>query len=163
VIVDEFSGNVALGLAQMLGEAGKEVDLVTIAPMVGAFAPIALDLPSPIYSKLAKAGVRFVPSATVTEITREGVGIADVWSGETRTIPADTVILNMMRKSDDQLYFALKDEGLATRRIGDSLAPRQVDEAVYEGLELGVYFDSPDGLPDLLHYGPKTVAHKATA
>jgi hypothetical protein len=48
----------------------------------------------------------------------------------------------MMRTSDAGLYHALKDEGISVKRIGDAVAPRQVDEAVYEGMELGLDFDT---------------------
>jgi hypothetical protein len=39
----------------------------------------------------------------------------------------------MLRTSDDALYHQLKARGLPVRRIGDCVAPREVDDAVLEG------------------------------
>jgi len=39
----------------------------------------------------------------------------------------------MLRTSDDALYLKLKARGLPVRRIGDCVAPREVDDAVLEG------------------------------
>jgi len=43
------------------------------------------------------------------------------------------VVLAMLRTSDDALYLELKARGLPVRRIGDCVAPREVDDAVLEG------------------------------
>jgi hypothetical protein len=53
--------------------------------------------------------------------------------GPIEQVAADTVVLSMLRTSDDALYHQLKARGLLVRRIGDCVAPREVDDAVLEG------------------------------
>jgi 2,4-dienoyl-CoA reductase-like NADH-dependent reductase (Old Yellow Enzyme family)/threonine dehydrogenase-like Zn-dependent dehydrogenase len=138
VLIDDVGDVAALALAQLLGEAGKEVHIVTMGRYVGMAAESTFDPPEIRYPALLACGVRFAPSTTVEAITDEGVSVVDVWTHEARTIPADTVVVNLLRKPNDELYRALRDEGLPVRRIGDCVAPRRVDEAVYEGMELGL-------------------------
>jgi hypothetical protein len=138
-----------MGIAEFLGLRGKQVALVTIAPMTGAWAPIALDQPVIVFPKLVKAGVEMIEQATITEITADTVEIAQIWTGAARRLPASSVVMNMLRTGDAGLYHELKADGVNVRRIGDAVAPRAVDEAVYEGMELGMEFDT--GLPTYVH------------
>jgi hypothetical protein len=47
------------------------------------------------------------------------------------------VVLATGRKAADGLYFALKDTGVDVHRIGDCVAPRGLDHAIYEGYVAG--------------------------
>jgi 2,4-dienoyl-CoA reductase-like NADH-dependent reductase (Old Yellow Enzyme family) len=149
VVIDEFAYNIGMGIAEFLGLRGKKVALVTIAPITGAWAPIALDQPIIVFPKLVKAGVEMIEQATITEITADTVEIAQIWTGAIRRLPAASLIMNMLRTGDARLYHELKADGVNVRRIGDAVAPRAVDEAVYEGMELGMEFDT--GLPTYVH------------
>ena len=71
--------------------------------------------------------------------------MVDVWSQEARTAEFDSVVVNMLRKPNDGLYLELRERGVPVRRIGDAVAPRRVDEAIYEGFELGMEVDSLAG------------------
>jgi 2,4-dienoyl-CoA reductase-like NADH-dependent reductase (Old Yellow Enzyme family)/thioredoxin reductase len=141
VLIDDEGGVSALGVAQLLGEAGKEVHIVTMAPFVGGSATTTFDVPSIYYPALVECGVKFSPNTTVEAITDTGVSVVDIWTHEARTIPADTVVVNLLRKPHDELYLALRAEGIPVKRIGDCVAPRRIDEAVYEGMELGLQVD----------------------
>jgi 2,4-dienoyl-CoA reductase-like NADH-dependent reductase (Old Yellow Enzyme family)/thioredoxin reductase len=141
VIIDDFGDAAALGAAQLLGELGKEVHLVTMAPYVGARLMTTFEAPAIAYPALARCGVRLAASTTVESISDREVAVVDIWTREARTIAADTVVVNLLRKPEDGLYLALREAGVAVRRIGDCVAPRQVDEAIYEGMELGIQLD----------------------
>ena len=43
----------------------------------------------------------------------------------------------MLRVADDALHRELAAAGIAATRIGDCLAPREVDDAIYEGVAHG--------------------------
>jgi 2,4-dienoyl-CoA reductase-like NADH-dependent reductase (Old Yellow Enzyme family)/thioredoxin reductase len=138
VIIDDFGNPDALGAAQLLGDAGRQVHIVTMSPFVGGGAMTTFDAPAIYYSALASCGVELTPSTTVQEITGDGVSVVDVWTQEARVIPADTVVVSLLRKPHDALYHELRDEDIPVRRIGDCVAPRRIDEAIYEGMELGI-------------------------
>ena len=40
----------------------------------------------------------------------------------------------MRREPDDALYRELRDSGQHVRRIGDCVAPREVDDAIFEAV-----------------------------
>jgi len=86
---------------------------------------------------LTEAGVTILGQSVVDRIETGSVDIRSVWGGAERSLEADTVILSMMRRSDDSLHRSLTARGIAATRIGDCLAPREVDDAIYEGFAEG--------------------------
>jgi hypothetical protein len=83
--------------------------------------------------RAAAAGIAMRASTTVERIATGEVTLRSTLGGPTEVLAADTVVLAMLRSSDDALYLQLKVRGLAVRRIGDCVAPREVDDAVLEG------------------------------
>jgi len=75
----------------------------------------------------------------VSEIVDGTAVIAEVWGGDAQhCVPIDSIVLNMQRFPRRSLFDELEQrfEG-EIHRIGDSLAPRRVDEAIYEGEKTG--------------------------
>jgi pyruvate/2-oxoglutarate dehydrogenase complex dihydrolipoamide dehydrogenase (E3) component len=136
VIVDEHGDHAALGLAVMLANAGRSVELVTHQLFAGGRMAVTMDIPF-VYPMLASAGVRLTPQSFVDRIDQAEVTITSMWGGDSRTAAADTVILNMGRSSDTTLFSALADAGVQARRIGDCRVPREVDDSIYEGERCG--------------------------
>ena len=56
----------------------------------------------------------------------------------------DTVVLATGQKANDELYFALKGTVENLHRIGDCVAPRKLDHAIYEGELAGRELWSPE-------------------
>lgn len=135
IIVDDTGGIVPLGLAQLLADRGRDVEIVTSKLHAGTEIIGTWELPY-VLPAVLNAGVRISAQAYLESIGPDSVRIASLW-GETepRTVAADTVILTQLRISDDALHHALKAERPAyeLHAIGDCLAPREVDDAVYEG------------------------------
>lgn len=142
LIIDDFGDTTAMGIAQLLADAGHQVEIATMAPLIGGQAMLTFDAPSIVYPSLAKAGVKFSPSTTVQSIDAGAATLIDVWSQEARTAEFDSIVVNMLRKPEDALYLELRGRGVPVRRIGDCVAPRRVDEAIYEGFELGMEVES---------------------
>ena len=155
VLIDDVGGASALGLALMLAQAGREVHIVTVAPFVGAEATTTYDAPAYYIPALARAGVRFLASTTVVAIEDGAVEVADIYTQHRQRIGADSVVVNMLRTPEESLYLSLRREGIAVRRIGDCVAPRRIDEAIYEGMELGL------GLEDAVADAQRPVALSA--
>jgi hypothetical protein len=87
--------------------------------------------------RVAAAGVKLRTSVFVERIEKDHAVLHNALGGPTEVAMADTVILSMMRESDDSLYHLLAGRGLPVRRIGDCVAPREVDDAVLEGFREG--------------------------
>ena len=137
VIFDDNGDHLPLGLALLLAGTGRTVEIVTRHLFAGSQLTATGDLPF-VLPRLSEAGVRVTAQAIVRRIGAESVTIAWLWGGIERSIVADTVILSMMRRSDDALAAALAERGIAATRIGDCLAPREVDDAIYDGMRFGL-------------------------
>jgi 2,4-dienoyl-CoA reductase-like NADH-dependent reductase (Old Yellow Enzyme family)/thioredoxin reductase len=136
VIVDDNGDYLPLGLARVLAGLGRQVTVVTSEPMLGRKLEATLDWPW-IMPRVAASGVKMRPSTFLERIGNGEVELRSAIGGERESIAADTVVLSMMRQSEDSLYHALKARGLPVRRIGDAVAPREVDDAVLEGFREG--------------------------
>jgi 2,4-dienoyl-CoA reductase-like NADH-dependent reductase (Old Yellow Enzyme family) len=142
VIVDDHGTHLALGLAQLLSQQGRSVDFVTAHAQPGIHTGVlgTVDFPW-VYPRLVEAGVRFSVEATVAKIDSGAVQLAHVYGGWTRTVgDVDSVVLCMGRRPADDLYTALRVAGLAVERIGDCVAPREVDDAILEGARSAISF-----------------------
>jgi 2,4-dienoyl-CoA reductase-like NADH-dependent reductase (Old Yellow Enzyme family) len=137
LVVDDNGDYLPLGLARLLAGSGRQVTVVTSDAMVGRKLEATLDWPW-IMPRVVAAGVQI---RTSTFVDRIGVGEVELRSalgGAPEVIAADTVVLSMMRESEDSLYQQLHSRGVAVRRIGDAVAPREVDDAVLEGFREGL-------------------------
>lgn len=135
----DWQGQAAISAAELLANQGKEVEIVTPMLFVGQdLDPGSID---PLYQRLAaNKGVTctFTPCTSVTQIEGEIVHLKNILSLQPQTrYSVETVVLSTPAKANDDLYFALKGRISELYRIGDCLAPRNVDMAIYEGEIVG--------------------------
>ena len=132
LIVDDNGDYLPMGLARLLAAAGRKVTVVTSDAMPGRKMEPTMDWPW-VMPRVAQAGVALRTSTFVERISAGEVELRSALGGDSERVPADTVVLSMMRQSEDSLYHQLKSRGIRLRRIGDCVAPREVDDAVLEG------------------------------
>jgi 2,4-dienoyl-CoA reductase-like NADH-dependent reductase (Old Yellow Enzyme family) len=132
VIIDDNGDYMPLGLARLLAAAGRQVTVLTADTMIGRRMESTVELPW-MMPRVAEAGVAWRVSVFVERINAGSVLLRDAYGRPDEHLDADTVVLCMARRSEDGLYHALRARGLAVRRIGDCVAPREVDDAVLEG------------------------------
>jgi hypothetical protein len=94
--------------------------------------------------RLLQKGCTFTPDIAVIDISGEaGAKVCkgvNVYSNEMLDFgPYDAVVVVAGQQVDDALYKALKAAGAVKElyRIGDCVAPRKVDMAIWEGHKLG--------------------------
>lgn len=139
VICDDTGGIVPLGLAQLLVERGQDVEIVTSKLHAGPEIIGTWELPW-VLPALLRAGVRITSQAYLESIHSETVTIASIWGEyEPRTVPADSIVLTQLREADNALFRTLKaaPHDYELHAIGDCLAPREVDDAIFDGTSLG--------------------------
>jgi 2,4-dienoyl-CoA reductase-like NADH-dependent reductase (Old Yellow Enzyme family) len=139
VIIDDSGEYLPLGLAELLADSGREVEIVTARPMVGDKLGLTLDGPF-VTPRLVAHGVRFTSSALVERVSDGSVSVLHTLRGEREDLVADTVVFVLGRTADDALYQQLRAAGVSATRIGDCLAPREVDDAIFEGMEVARTF-----------------------
>jgi mycofactocin system FadH/OYE family oxidoreductase 2 len=140
-LIDYDGHHRATSTAEFLADQGKTVHIITSSLFVGAELGPTQDL----YlsrQRLLKKGVTFTPDIAVMEVSGEAgaktikgfnvySNIWDEWGG------FDTIVLAMGQKADDSLYTSLKGKVPELYRIGDAVAPRKVDMAIWEGHKIG--------------------------
>ena len=138
LILDDTGTYLPLGLAEVLGEGGVEVEVLSRFPVIGELVAGTQDLPW-LLPRLAKLDVRLSPNHFIESIDGHRVDVYETLSHRPRQVEdVATVVLSMMRSPQDALFQELSDDGPITSYcIGDAVAPRSVAEAVYEGEKLG--------------------------
>ena len=138
IVLDDCGAYLPLGLAEIVGNAGADVEVVSRFAVIGQHLVETLELPW-MLPRLAAAGVTLTPNHFVEEIRGRQVEVYTTWNRRTRIVDdVDTVVLAMLRNPRDELYHELVAAGsVPVRRIGDAVSPRTTSDATYEGEKLG--------------------------
>ena len=138
LILDDTGTYLPLGLAELLGKGGVEVEVLSRFPVIGDQIAGTQDLPW-LLPRLAKLDVRLSPNHFIESINGGRVDVYETLTRRHRVVDdIDTVVLSMLRTPDDALFHQLSDAGaVPIHCIGDAVTPRSVAEAIYEGEKLG--------------------------
>jgi 2,4-dienoyl-CoA reductase-like NADH-dependent reductase (Old Yellow Enzyme family) len=131
VVLDVVGHIEAIGLGELLARRGVEVTVVTPFAM-----PICLDRETLGYAlpRAARAGMRWRPNTAIAAIGEHTVTLVDVLSRQTEIVPdVDTVVIRTHGVADDALYFALQGRVPELMRVGDAVAVRLCDRAIFDG------------------------------
>lgn len=136
LILDETDGYAALGLAELLAQAGVTVEVVTPHLFVGEETLKTLGM-AHLFPRLKAAGVKLTAQQFVEQVNGHDVELYDIWGGEQRTLTVDTLVLALMRSPNDALYQTIRSDFKEVHRVGDVVAPRKLEAIIYEGGAIG--------------------------
>jgi hypothetical protein len=144
VVLDNVGTREAAGVAEVLLDAGHEVQLVT--PFNELFPATITTLEQPLlYGRLLGKGL--IPHGT-SWAERVGDGTVTIYnlatSRRSELTGVGAVVLCTGRRAEAGLYSELLAAGLDPIRIGDCLAPRTLDHAIYEGFTAGLEIAGED-------------------
>ncbi|MBI4013256.1 MAG: FAD-dependent oxidoreductase [Candidatus Rokubacteria bacterium] len=134
VVYDTRGDMVGLTTADWLADRGYAVTVVTPHLYVGPLIEIMTW--RILYQRLLDKKVQVVAQSEVVGLSEHGVVVRQVFSGaESTLVDAATVVAACGGEATDGLYRQLKQaaRGLELHLVGDAAAPRQVEQAVYEG------------------------------
>jgi pyruvate/2-oxoglutarate dehydrogenase complex dihydrolipoamide dehydrogenase (E3) component len=136
LIIDDFSDRVSPGLAEMMAEQGKKVEIITgrasiVEPNLVMWRDAMFVMP-----KLAELDVKITPLTAVKEITDKGAICFYVFSGKEYEVEADNIIMVTTKLSNTEPYDLLKQRGIECHLIGDAKAPRWIMNATHDGHKL---------------------------
>lgn len=135
IVLEDLDGrSMAMSVAEYIALQGASVTIVSPASMTGVDAEAMTWFPS--YIRLEKLGVSFMPFATVIA-TEAGAVVVQTISGNQRKLGADTLITCARGTADTSLYRELLERGLQPHIVGDCFAPRQIEQAIYDGAKVG--------------------------
>jgi len=136
LIIDELADRISPGIAELLTEQGKEVEVVTRWASLSPNLVWWIDAPF-VMGKLDTLGIKITPNSWIKEITEKGANCFNIYSTREFEIVADNIILATMKYSNTELFSVLKEKGIECHLIGDSRAPRWIWNATHDGYKLG--------------------------
>lgn len=132
VIADESNGFLPLGVAELLAAAGAEVTVVSRHLFIGSEVLGTVE-GGIVFPRMAKAGIALRPQLLLDKVEGGNVHLSSIWGTGGEVIEdVDTVVLAMLRASDQDLYPAARQRFERALLVGDSLAPRNPTEVIYE-------------------------------
>ena len=137
IIADWRCDWVGLGLAELLVKQGCHVRLAVNGIVAGQNIPqYARDA---WIGKLHKLGVEIIPHIRVVGVDSEDAYFQHTLSGEPVILNSvDTLVTALGHSAETKLEEDLSKHGISHHIIGDCLSPRTVEEAILEGLKVGI-------------------------
>ncbi len=144
VVLDDDGSRYAAGTAEVLLDGGASVEVVSRWSSLFPFTLTTLDM-AILYNRLFGKGLTYRLNVWAKAIEGDRVSIFNLYTGAEEAIEGvDTVVLATGPKANDDLYLALRGEVEHLYRIGDCVAPRKLDHAIYEGYLAGLELWSPE-------------------
>jgi pyruvate/2-oxoglutarate dehydrogenase complex dihydrolipoamide dehydrogenase (E3) component len=144
IVLDDDGTRYAAGVTEVLLDRGCDVELVSRWPTLFPTTLTTLDM-AHLYSRLLGKGLRYRLNEWAASVEGNRVALFNLYTGAQDTIDdVDTVVLATGPTANDELYFTLKGQLPNIRRIGDCVAPRKLDHAIYEGELAGRELWSPE-------------------
>jgi pyruvate/2-oxoglutarate dehydrogenase complex dihydrolipoamide dehydrogenase (E3) component len=144
VVLDDEGGRYAAGVCEVLLDQGKDVCVVSRYNALFPYTLYTLDM-AILYSRLMSKGLTDRLNSWAKRIEGSSLTIFNLYTGaETVLEEVDTVVLATGPKANDALYLELKGRVANLERIGDCVAPRKLDHAIYEGYLAGRELFDPE-------------------
>jgi 2,4-dienoyl-CoA reductase (NADPH2) len=135
VVVLDVVGHIeAIGLGERLAAGGADVTVACPLPTPMLLDPETMAAALP---RMARAGARWRPNTAMISIGDHEVTLIDTLSLAIDTVPVDTVVIRTHGLPDDDLYFALQGQVPEVVRVGDAVAARPADRAIFDGHRAG--------------------------
>lgn len=133
VLLDDDGTRHSAGVAEVLLDRGLEVELISRFGEVFPGLVTTLDL-GEVYARVVNKGMRYQVNRWVREIGPSSVRLYDVFTERETTVgPVGAVVLATRPRADAGLHRQLVGRVEELHVIGDALAPRRLDHAIYEG------------------------------
>ena len=136
VILDDDGGRATAGSAEILLDRGCDVRIVTRFTSLLPGTAATMELPFAL-ERLLQKGLTYRLHAWSPQIEPGAIAVRDLYTGEEALEEIDTVVLSTGQVANTALYDELVSSLPSVRRIGDCVAPRRIDHAIYEGFLAG--------------------------
>ena len=144
VVLEDDGSRAASGVVEVLLDRGHDVEVVTRFNTL--FPQLFYNLDQAyVYGRCFSKGLRYRLNVWASAIDGASVQLFNLYTGAPEAIEGvDTVVLALGPKANEELYFQLKGSVGELHRIGDCVAPRKIDHAIYEGELAGRELWSPE-------------------
>ena len=126
----------------MLLDRGHAVHVVTRWNALFPFTLGGLDMAT-LYGRTMSKGMTYQVNQWASAIEGTTIKVFNLYTGEAEPdVTADTIVTTGA-KPNDALYLQLKEHFDAVHRVGDCVAVRKLDHAIYEGYLAGCELFDP--------------------
>jgi mycofactocin system FadH/OYE family oxidoreductase 2 len=144
VVLDDDGTRYAAGVTEVLLDRGCDVELVSRWPALFPSTLTTLDM-AHLYGRVLGKGLAYRLNSWAASIDASTVTVFNLYTGAQEELRGvDAVVLATGPRANDDLYLALKGTVTNLHRIGDCVAPRKLDHAIYEGELAGRELWSPE-------------------
>jgi 2,4-dienoyl-CoA reductase-like NADH-dependent reductase (Old Yellow Enzyme family) len=143
VLLDDDGSRYAAGTAEVLLDRGCTVEIVSRFHTLFHQTEYTLDL-GLLYQRLFGKGLHHRLNTWAKQLNDSSVETYNLYTHETETLACDHVVFVGARQADQTLYRDLLSSELRVHLVGDCLAPRRLDHAVYEGFLAGLELFDPE-------------------
>ena len=133
LLVQRMALGIGPGISEALVQQGCSVELALTAPALGGQLPLYVR--DDLAARLHGLGVKVTPYARLYGVAGGTVYLQHTASGTAIETEADTVVLCLGHRPEDQLRAELAGLPVELVTIGDAMAARTAEEAVFEGLK----------------------------
>lgn len=135
VVLDAVGDIQAIGCGELLAASGREVTVLSPLPQPMLLDPETMSRALP---RMVRAGATWRPSTVLAAIGDHEVTVVDVLARSFATIgPVDTVVVRTHGAAERSLAEALRSAVGEVHVVGDAVAARWVDRAVFDGHRAG--------------------------
>lgn len=135
VVIGDWDGKyMGTSIAELLAQKGHEVTIVSNAFYIGMDGDLMTW--RALYERLLDLGVTMEPMHNLVSINSRGA-LVQGFNQKDRLIEADSIVLCSRGAAERPLYRQLEGKVSALHAIGDCWAPRQLEQAIYEGARVG--------------------------
>jgi pyruvate/2-oxoglutarate dehydrogenase complex dihydrolipoamide dehydrogenase (E3) component len=135
VILDAVGHIEAIGLGELLSSRGADVTVACPlpTPMLLDAETMAMALP-----RMARSGAKWRANTALVSIGDHKVTLIDTLALTMETIAdVQTIVIRTHGLPNDELYFALQEQVAEVVRVGDAVAVRLADRAIFDGHQAG--------------------------
>ena len=137
VVLDDDGSRFASGVCEVLLDAGKSVEVVSRFNALFPSTLYNLEM-AHVYRRVMENGLTDRLNHWAKEFDGSNLTVFNLYTGaETVIEGVDSLVLATGPKANESLYYELKGAIPELYRIGDCVAPRKLDHAIYEGYLAG--------------------------
>ncbi len=140
IVYDQVGYDEGLGIAEMLADAGKTVDIRAASYYIGGGDTFMTLQFAQMYGRPMAKGVKFSPMSMLAYVNGKVGGFMNGFSHEMFEVEADTFVLTTSKQPNDKLFWQLKEAGYKENenlfRLGDANSPHNMCDAVFFGHNL---------------------------
>ena len=135
IVLDDEGNWKGCGTALHLAVKGHEVSIIAANDLVGAeIKRTSADIP--LRRELKRLGVRMITESGVSEWHGDAATVVNFLDGSTQRLFADSLVLATTNVPERGLHDALVKFGASVHLIGDAVAAREANVAIFEARRL---------------------------